>query len=485
MTDNKISKDFLIYMIRTAIMALGPVVMFPYATRILGTVGIGRVQYIQSIASYFQLAASFGIASYGLREGAKIRDDKERLGKLVSELIVLNLITTAVALTAYILISQINIFQNYKKLLWVFSLYVVFYGLNLDWVYNVLQDYVFITKRSVFSFLISFAVMLLLLRSRDDELIYAIVIILPYMLNCLWNFYGITRRIKLFSGFRLQLKIHIRPCILLFSIIISSSIYSLLDTTMLGIMMNDEAVGLYTAASKLAKLLGQFTTAICTVFAPRLSYQVGRGNSKEFRELAKNASNIITLIAIPCAVGLWTFSRQAIEIFSGAEFIPASGAMKILSLNLIFSTLDYLLGWQILVPNNKDNVLFIATLVGAASDFILNLLFVPRLGVQGAAAATLLAEFSVFVICFAKSREYMDMGVLVKHCLKCLVSAFPIILTGLWLSNYTLSAILTFCIAVPLSALLYTVFLYILKDESIRYVVNVIIDKINIHGKVK
>lgn len=78
-----LTKNFIVYFVRTVVSVLVPIITFPYASRILGPSGIGRVQYAQTWVTYFQLFACLGINSYAIREGTRCRDDKEKLGSYV------------------------------------------------------------------------------------------------------------------------------------------------------------------------------------------------------------------------------------------------------------------------------------------------------------------------------------------------------------------------------------------------------------------
>ncbi len=466
--DNKMVKNIIIYMFRTFIVAVSPMIIFPYASRILGDEGVGKVQFIQSLATYFQLFATFGIASYGIREGSRIRDDKERLGKLVSELTILNLITTLVSILVYFTTFKMERFNGYHGIMIVFAFYVFFYGMNFDWFFNVTEEYSFITIRTTLFQIMAIVFMFLFLRERGDVIAYAVVLVFPYVGSFFANISGIKRHIKLFKGYKLELLHHIPALVLLFSIIISTSIYSLLDTTMLGIMKGDSEVGLYTAASKLTRLIVQLTTAMCTVFVPRLSYYLGQNKQNDFRKLALRSSDIISIIAIPCAVGLFMYSKPSILLYSGEEFVGAELALKILAINLIFSALDGFLGWQILVPNNKDKILFIATLVGASIDFFLNFVWIPKWSVNGAAMATLFAEGMVFVICIINVRKIICLSKVFAHCFKCLIATLPIIALGIILNADGNATVIDLLFAIPISAVLYLFLLVLLKEEIVH-----------------
>lgn len=472
MGEKKLVNNFLIYILRTLVVSAYALIIFPYASRVLGAEGVGKVQYIQSIATYFQLFATFGITSYGIREGAKVRDDKEKLSQLLRELIAINALMTGVSLVAYVSMFCMENLVDYKALLAVFIPYILFFGLNLDWVFSVIEDYLYITIRTVVVYAVSFILLLLLVRTDKNTLEYGFVIIAPFIGSFWVNLWTIKRRKLLKFRGKLNLKQHIPGVVLLFSIILSSSVYSLLDTTMLGAIKGDVSVGLYTAASKLTRLVFEFIIAMSIVFSPRLSYYVGKKEHAIFKKLAGQTTSLLMLLAIPCAMGLIMFSSQAIEIFSGVEFLDASIAMKILAVNLIFSSFNDVVGWQILVPNNKDMVLFSATCIGAVADVILNLLFIPIWGINGAAVATFLAEIIKFTICITFAKEYISVKQILFNCSRYIMAGVPIVILGLLSKRIQTNAWLTLCIAVPIAAVCYFGILLKCKDECVTEILN-------------
>lgn len=465
MKEKSMKKNFLISFFRTVIMILVPLIIFPYASRILGKEGIGRVQYIQSVASYFQLFATFGITSYGIREGAKLKNDRKKLGKFCTELFYINLITSMIALFVYMGLLRVSQFSDYRDLILLYSLYIFFYGMNLDWVFNVLEDYVYITIRTAIVYGISILILFLFVKDRSDAGMYAFVCIFPYIGTFLGNLKSSCKKLIMFQREKYNLKIHIKPMMLVFGIVISSSIYSLLDTTMLGFMQGDAPVGLYTAASKLCRLVVQLITAICAVFLPRLSYYAGIREEKKFKELASVSAGLIVSIAIPCAFGMIVLAKQAIILFSGKEFLEAVSATRILAVNLFFSAIDGYLGWQILVPNRKDKVLLGATIVGAITDFILNMILIPRTGIDGAAMATLVSEGIVFIICISNSVKYMEVQKFIVHLIKVIVASMPVLGIGKLIMTMTSSVILSSIGTVMLTVIVYIMILIILKDD--------------------
>ena len=77
-----IKTNFVFNFIKVLLSLIFPLITFPYASRILLPEGIGKVDFANSIIAYFILIASLGINTYAIREGAKVRDDKEKLSKI-------------------------------------------------------------------------------------------------------------------------------------------------------------------------------------------------------------------------------------------------------------------------------------------------------------------------------------------------------------------------------------------------------------------
>ena len=80
-----------------------PLVTAPYLSRILGVSGTGISSYTLSIVSYFILFGSVGVASYGQREIAMLRDHKEKYSVVFWELFFYKLFTTVLSVIAYII----------------------------------------------------------------------------------------------------------------------------------------------------------------------------------------------------------------------------------------------------------------------------------------------------------------------------------------------------------------------------------------------
>lgn len=127
-----------------------PVVTFPYAARILLPDGIGAVNFLQSIVAYIVLLTSLGIPMYAVREVAKYRDDIVKRNTVTVEITILSLLLCA---GGYIivwllgnLVPQIN---SQLALFYVLSLTILFTSLGVNWFFQAIEEFKFITVRAV------------------------------------------------------------------------------------------------------------------------------------------------------------------------------------------------------------------------------------------------------------------------------------------------------------------------------------------------
>lgn len=147
----------VINIIKTVLSIIFPLITFPYASRVLGVNGIGRVDYANSISNYFVLFAELGITTYAVREGAKIRENKEQLNQLCSEIVIINSISTAVAYTGLVLCSFLPVLKKLSEYSVAMRNYYDFNLIGVNWFLIYLRImYILPSERLYFRFLPSY-----------------------------------------------------------------------------------------------------------------------------------------------------------------------------------------------------------------------------------------------------------------------------------------------------------------------------------------
>jgi O-antigen/teichoic acid export membrane protein len=469
-----IKKNFLYNIVLKMLNILFPIITFPYVARVLSTEGIGKVDFSLSIIQLFIVIAQFGIPIYGVRECAKVRDDRDKLAKTVQEILLINFLTTIIS---YILLAltiiNVDKFIDYQNILIIMSISIIATTLGLEWLFQAIEEYGYIAIRSLFVKLISLILMFTLVKSQNDYTIYGGIIVISTTLGYIFNFIYANKSINLLKIYtKYDFRRHIKPISLLFAMSLSTSIYVNLDKVMIGLISGDRFVGLYVAANKIVIVILAILTSLGTVLLPRMSYYIENEYISEINRLIRKSIDFILMIAIPATIGIIMLAKPIILLFAGQDFVEAISTIKIISPILVAISLSNLIGVQILISHGKEKITLFSTSIGALINFILNLILIPIFHHNGAAIGTLIAESVVLIIQIIFSRSYIKGNINFKNIFIYIIGSFLIFLTCLIIRFLFSGLIIITILSVILSISIYFSFLYIMKNELIIEIVN-------------
>ena len=482
MKKKSIKVNAILNLIKTLMSVIFPLITFPYASRTLLPDGIGKVQFAVSIISYFSLLATLGISSYGVREGAKYRDSKEKLSIFAKEIFTINLCSTVLA---YVLLAIALIvvpkFHDYRSLLIVCSASILFTALGMEWLYTAVEDFKYITIRSICFQIVSLILLFVFVHSEKDVLKYAAISVVASVGSNVFNFIN-SRKYISFKGIKVKfdaLKKHIKPVMILFVMAVTSSIYTILDSSMIGFFSTDYQVGIYTAATKINRIVLNLVVSIGAVLLPRLSYYSGTNDKDNFLKLAYKSADLILALSIPACIGLSVLSGSVIEVISGAQYAEASIVMKVINPIIVIVGMSNFLGVQLFMPLKKEKWTLYSDLIGAVCNLSLNVVLIPVYGALGAAIASLIAEFAVTMVQLILARKYISIRTILSGFLKYLIMG---IIMGLFVYLSTLlqlHSIIKLMIGIIIGVLVYCSELLITKNQWAYMGISIIRGKLN------
>lgn len=403
--------NFILHNLRLFLTFTVPLVTFPYITRILGPINIGKVDFANSIVNYFVLFATLGIPTYGIREISNHRNSQYGLTRTVAELSVIQLITTLFSVIFYIvLVLLVPKFSEQKLLFLIIAPNIIFSAFGYEWFYIGIEDQSYITIRFIIIKFIQVFLIFLLVKEQNDFLEYAVILISLNGISSFFNIYRLNKYIKFYKVIRIDLRKHIKPIILMFISVIAISIYNQLDITMVGILVGEREVGLYTTANKLIRIIISLVTSMGIVILPRLTNDLETGNLEGYKYHIKKSLSFILFLGFPLVLGLNIISDEFVFLLAGKEFSESSFSMRLLSPIILIVGLAQFVGFQILYSHKKEKFYTIAVTVAAIINFISNYLLIPIYKQNGAIIGTVIAEISglIFMLVFAHKyiKEY-------------------------------------------------------------------------------
>ena len=192
-----IKSNIIMNMILTMSSFLFPLISFPYISRILTPEGTGKVSFVTSIISYFSMFAQLGIPTYGIRACAKVRDDKIALSRTVHELLIINIIMNVISYSAFFLcLMTIPKMLEEKNLYFIISLTIILTSIGIEWLYKALEQYTYITVRSIFFKFIALILMFCLIKSKSDYIVYGAISIFASSASFICNFFNAKKYVR-------------------------------------------------------------------------------------------------------------------------------------------------------------------------------------------------------------------------------------------------------------------------------------------------
>ena len=480
---SKKQKSLKLNFIMNAILAMSsfifPLISFPYVSRVLLPIGTGRISFATSLISYFQMFAQLGIPTYGIRVCAKARDNRIELTRTAHELLIINLV---MSIFSYLILAVALIFvprlREDRILYIIISMTIFLSAIGMEWLYKALEEYSYITFRSIVFKIIAIIAMFILIRKQEDYVIYGGITIFASSASNILNFINVHKYIEMKPVGNYNLKRHLQPILVFFAMACATTIYTNLDTVMLGFMTTNVDVGYYNAAIKIKTILVSVVTSLGTVLLPRASYYIEQGYAEEFRKISKKALNFVILLSFPLVIYFVLFAKEGIYFLSGSAYAGAVFPMQLIMPTLIVIGITNILGIQILIPQGREKIVLYSEIVGAIIDLIINWLLIPKLASAGAAIGTLIAEFSVLVVQYLALKKDINDMLISIHYLRIIIAVVIACIPAVFIKILAIGNFATLMISAIVFWGIYGVVLILTKESLVIELLSQVLNKI-------
>lgn len=469
--------------LRSALNLIFPLITFPYVSRVLSVDGMGIYNFSNTYVNYFVLIAGLGVATYAVREGAKYRDNEEEISEFASQVFTINMISTLIAYL--LLIGSLLIFsnlRNYVTCILIFSLQLVFTTIGTEWIYTIYEEYQYITIRSIVFKIISIVLLFLLVHTPNDYLWYAAITVFASVGSNVLNYIHAKSFCKIKFVKDTNWKYHLKPILVIFASVVAVTLYISSDTTILGLLKDNYAVGIYGVAVKIYTIVSGLISGLLVVTIPRLAMLIGKKRVKEYNHVLQEVINSVSILGLPAAVGLVMLSREVILIIAGKKYLEGTLSLQIITWALIFSNYSTIFNQCVLIPLKRESKTLRNTVITGLVNVGLNFIFIPLWSYDGTALSTVIAEFMVMFMNGWSARDYVGPILKSKRTFKsildsiigCVGIALVCVLLKLGISSLILRTVLS----VGLSVIMYGAILVFLKNEIALEYLNKVIDRI-------
>ena len=467
MQEKSIKKNSILNVIKTISSILFPLITFPYISRVLLPENVGKVNFGTAYINYFSMIASLGITTYAIRECSSVRNDKNELGKKASEIFSINVCTTIVA---YVLLAiSLLVFKkldSYRVLLVIQSTSILFVTLGADWLNSAMEDFKYITLRTIAFQIVSLLLMFCFVKSPSDYLKYAAISAFSASGANIANIFYRQKYCKVIFIKNMNWKKHFKPILLLFVMILAQTIFSSADQTMLGLMKSDYEVGIYSTAHKIENIISQVVSSLAWVVMPRMSFYFAEGDYTKINSMLKKTLSLLMCIGIPSIAGVCVLSREIVMIIGGESYLDAAIPLMILMFSFAFSLIGgSFLGNMVLIPSKNENTYMWIRCITAVFNVVLNYILIPYGGAKAAAFTTALSSFLIMLLLLLKKDKRIRLNYIVQASISPIIGSVVLVIyckiIGIFVSNYLSKTV----ICIGGSVVLYGLVLFGMKNE--------------------
>ncbi len=476
-----VTKNYIYNLAYQILIIILPVITTPYISRVLGVENIGIYSYTLSISAFFILFGSLGIALYGKREIAYLQKDKKKYTMAFWEIFILRVITMAISLIIFFLTFVRNgDYQNYFKIL---ILEIIANCVDISWFFQGLEEFKKTVIRNMVVKLISVVCIFTFVKTRQDLTKYFMIYVLSMLIGngSLWLY--LPKFLVKVKFNELNVKKHIKPTITLFIPQIAVEVYTILDRTMIGTIINDKSeVGFYDQSQKIIKMLLTVITSLGTVMLPRIANNFANGKKKKINKYMKKSFSMVFCLAFPMIFGIISVSDIFVPKFFGEGYEKVAILMNVISPIILLIGLSNVIGTQYLLPTKRQKEFTKSVVCGAIINFIINMSLIWKFGAIGASIGTVIAEFTVTVVQMYFVRNDFNVWKILKSSRNYLFSSLIMFVVCLVIKSIVRKPYFCMALQVALGGIVYLTILIILEDKFMFDIIDRIRKKVKIKG---
>lgn len=241
---------------------------------------------------------------------------------------------------------------------------------------------------------------------------------------------------------------------------LSSWVVNASDRYVIGILMNEAAVGYYTPGYTLGNLITMFSSPIAIALPPVITKNYDEDNIAEVKNILNFTLKYFLILAIPSVFGLSILSKQILSILSTPEIAMQGYVITpFVALSALFFG-AYMIIVQIIILEKRTMITGWIWILSGVVNIALTFILVRAIGTVGAAIATLISFFMVFVITYYYSRHFRFVNLGPFFLSKAMIASVIMSLVVIVLNPYDLITILASILG---GAVIYFSILYALK----------------------
>lgn len=362
-----------------------PFITMPYLAKVIGVTGFGKIAFASAVIIWIQTVADWGFNLTATRDVAKIRDNKNKVSTIFSNVFWAKCLLMFVSFIFLLfLIAIIPKFRDNFAILMVSFLLVPGHIMFPDWFFQAIEKMKYTTILNVLSKLFFTIAIFIFINKPEDYILQPLLtscgfvlsgIIAMYLILKKWN-YKLHR-----PNFKVALQT-IKGSTNVFIQNIFPNLYNSLGVVLLGFFWGERANGILDAGRKFPTACIQLMSVVSRTFFPFLSRRIDKH---------KTYAKLSLLTSAGLAVILFISAPILIKLFFNENFSNAIIITRIFSITVILHTMTSVYGVGYMIVEGYDKQLRNITALVSVVAFIVSIPLIYFYSNVGAAITNVIA----------------------------------------------------------------------------------------------
>lgn len=374
------------------VSGLSKLILMVYVARILGATEFGEFNFAFAYISLFSMIFDFGLGQITTRELASEKNKEKYFPAIFTLKLILSFIALTLIITGSLFVTNDN---STRVIIFILGLYLLFSTLP-----DIIIAFLRARQKMEYEALVKITQSLFLFLAG-----WLVIFKCPSVNNLSYSYFisGIASLILILIVFHTKfypIKLEFNKIIwreflkMSWPLAVGGifwTIYTQIDSVMMGYFGQITEVGWYNAAGKIIVATLLFSRLLFTSFYPAMSKYVKISREK-LQQTWDYQAEIMLLISIPLVVGGYILAEKIILFLYSSGFNPAIPVFKVL---IISAGISFFISSfnQILIVYDKQKTYFWITFAAVIVNIILNIILIPKYSLYGAAATALITSF--------------------------------------------------------------------------------------------
>lgn len=463
--NSKIKRNFILNTAFQVLRLITPLVVTPHISRVLGADGVGIFSYTYSIVYYFTLFAVLGTTTYGAREIARVQDKPEERSHLFWEIWLLAATTSVISVVGWGVFVLIN--SQYRLYYMILTLYILAAMADISWFFTGLEKFPAVVGKNIAVRLAEVALTLWLVQKPQHLVLYCAIMAGGTFFGNLSLWIGVGKSLVKVNFSKLRPFRHLKGTLIYFVPTIATSVYTMLDKTLIGMITRDTAQnGYYEQATKIVNVAKAITfTSLNMVVGPRSVHLYAQGKFDEVKKMLHTSLNFMLLMAFGISFGIAGIADLFVPWFFGDGFSEVTLLLKVLAPIIIVISVSNTLGYQYYDPAGLRSKSANYIIVGAGCNLCLNLLLIPYLKSAGAIIGSVAAETVITALYLKNCDGFLKLRSVLQMSWKRLIAGAVMFAFLQWRTPAYNSVMLDIAWLVVQAMAVYFAVLFIVRDK--------------------